>query len=127
MADNSSIYLLHLVFFVIWGRCKAFSPGLVSLVLHLKEVIKELVDTGVRTTMENKLKKKLHEAIEESLKISNRPLRPSEIADMINTLSLYERGDGQAITSSQVSARANNYSRLFDINDNQIYLKHWDK
>ena len=77
--------------------------------------------------MENRLKKKLHEAIEETLKISNRPLRPSEVADMINTLSLYGRSDTQAITSSQVSARANNYSRLFDINDNQIDLKHWEK
>ncbi|AYN67479.1 hypothetical protein D1013_08950 [Euzebyella marina] len=77
--------------------------------------------------MENKLKKKLHEAIEETLKISNRPLRPSEISDMINTLSLYERIDGHAVTSGQILARVNNYSRLFDVNDNQIYLKHWEK
>ncbi|WP_209403518.1 hypothetical protein [Pseudozobellia sp. WGM2] len=58
--------------------------------------------------MENEQKKKLHEAIEEVLKKSNRPLRPNEIADMINTPSLYERSDGQAITSSQISARVNN-------------------
>lgn len=69
---------------------------------------------------------KLHEAIEYVLKNANRPLSPEEIAHKINSLGLYERGDGDPVPSSQIFARATNYSRLFSIKNGLISLSYWE-
>lgn len=58
---------------------------------------------------------KLHEAIEEALIIEKRPLTYAEIADTINRYGLYFRKDGNAVPSSQISARIKNYGSHFRI------------
>ncbi len=55
----------------------------------------------------------LHEAIVKVLSDENRPMPSSEIAIRINSLNLYERGDGRPLPASQISARIKNYPGLF--------------
>ncbi len=58
---------------------------------------------------------KLHEAIIKVLSESEKEtMTPQEIADEINKRKLYERGDKGTIPSSQISARVNQYSHLFN-------------
>lgn len=76
-----------------------------------------LVDRSVSPKMVS-LKKisamKLHEAMVEVLKQGGRPMKAAEIAEEINRMELYERGDGQPVPGSQISARAKNYPHLFN-------------
>ena len=70
------------------------------------------------------MKMKLHEAIETVLKEAGHSLRSSEIANRINNLKLYQRGDGNPLPSSQINARVNNYLHLFIKNpDGTISLR----
>jgi len=54
----------------------------------------------------------LHDAMVKVLTGSG-ALSPTELAGEINRRKLYTRGDGQPVPSSQISARASNYSHLF--------------
>lgn len=64
----------------------------------------------------------LHEAMVAVLLDVSHPMRPVEIAEEINKRNSYHRNDGQAIESSQISARANNYPDIFAITDGVIGL-----
>ena len=55
----------------------------------------------------------LHDAMVTVLRDSRRECTPSEIAAGITDGDLYRKGDGSHPSSSQISARANNYPRLF--------------
>jgi signal transduction histidine kinase len=55
----------------------------------------------------------LHEAIEQVLQNAEKPLFSRDIADIINIQKLYKRKDGLPVSASQVTTRANNYSKLF--------------
>ncbi|BCT75248.1 hypothetical protein SCMU_10900 [Sinomonas cyclohexanicum] len=64
----------------------------------------------------------LHDAMTEVLQDAGRPLTTREIADAINELGLYTRGDLQPLPASQVGARAKNYPWLFTKADGRISL-----
>lgn len=64
----------------------------------------------------------LHEAMVAVLKQNRRPMKAAEIAQEINRMKLYERGDRQPVPGSQISARANNYPLLFEKEDGMIRL-----
>jgi len=65
----------------------------------------------------------LHEAMEEVLSSHNRmPMAAKDIARIINERKLYERGDGEPVPSSQISARANKYPSIFVKRDGLIGL-----
>ena len=55
----------------------------------------------------------LHDAMVTVLRDARRECTPSEIAAAISDGDLYRKGDGSHPSSSQISARANNYPRLF--------------
>jgi len=55
----------------------------------------------------------LHSAMARALKAAGHPMRPRELAKVINATRSYQRGDGAAVPASQISARANNYQHLF--------------
>ena len=55
----------------------------------------------------------LHDAMVTVLRDARRECAPSEIAAAISEGDLYRKGDGSHPSSSQISARANNYPRLF--------------
>src|SRR5690606_9742941 len=55
----------------------------------------------------------LHEAIEQVLQNAGKPLFSRDIADIINNQKLYKRKDGLPVSASQVTTRANNYTKLF--------------
>jgi len=66
---------------------------------------------------------KLHEAMEEVLSSHNRmPMAAKDIARIIIERKLYERGDGNPVPSSQISARARKYSGMFKVFDGLIGL-----
>ena len=65
---------------------------------------------------------KLHEAMVEVLKQNRRPMKAAEIAQEINRMKLYERGDSLPVPGSQISARAKNYPLLFNKEDGMISL-----
>lgn len=69
----------------------------------------------------------LHEAIEKVLKDSGKPLKPTEIATILNDIKIYQKGDMSRIKSSQISARVNNYPSYFFKDNGFIYLNNWDK
>lgn len=69
---------------------------------------------------------KLHEAMDYVLQKANRPMKTKEIADTINQLALYVRGDGRPLPASQVGARAKNYPKLFFKNDGFIHRTAWE-
>lgn len=56
----------------------------------------------------------LHEAMRLVLKESNRPMTALELADEINKKRLYTRGDGGALPTNQICARARKYPQLFE-------------
>lgn len=60
----------------------------------------------------------LHEAILEVLIKFKNSATTQEIANYINTSNLYKRGDGNPISSSQISARVSSYPQLFQIDSN---------
>ncbi|WP_047416063.1 N-6 DNA methylase [Cellulophaga sp. Hel_I_12] len=64
----------------------------------------------------------LHEAIEQVLQNAEKPLLSRDIADIINDLTLYIRKDGLPVSASQVTTRANNYSKLFTREAGKIKL-----
>lgn len=64
----------------------------------------------------------LHDAIAKLLQEKG-PLTPSKIADDLNRLRWYSKGDGSPIKSSQVGARVKNYNSYFENKDGVIYLK----
>lgn len=65
----------------------------------------------------------LHEAIVEVLSTANRAMTASAIADEINQRKLYSRRDGFPVLANQISARVNNYARLFARGDGLIDLQ----
>lgn len=69
---------------------------------------------------------KLHEAIEHVLREEKNPLPAKEIATRINLSSLYNRGDGKPVPGGQVSARVNNYPRLFYKENGLVHLLNWE-
>ncbi|MBN2602545.1 MAG: winged helix-turn-helix domain-containing protein [Candidatus Thermoplasmatota archaeon] len=69
----------------------------------------------------------LHEAIEKVLKENGKPLKPAEIATILNDLKIYQKGDKSRIKSSQISARVNNYPSYFFKDNGLVYLNNWDK
>ncbi|KFL49448.1 MULTISPECIES: HNH endonuclease [Burkholderia cepacia complex] len=66
----------------------------------------------------------LHEAIIEVLTNAGRPLSARAIADEVNALDRYTRGDGVSVQPEQIRARVrlNAYSHLFVIEDGLIAL-----
>jgi hypothetical protein len=68
----------------------------------------------------------LHKAIEKLLLDTGRPMTAIEIADELNKTRWYARRDGAKLRSNQISARTNNYPRLFGKDESQtpqlIYL-----
>lgn len=64
----------------------------------------------------------LHEAIERVLQDTGVAMTSSEIADEINTRELYSRRDGIPVTPSQISARSNNYTKIFTRDSGKIKL-----
>jgi len=68
----------------------------------------------------------LHEAIKKVLKEKGRPLKPIEIASILNDSKIYQKGDKSRIKSSQISARVNKYSSCFFKENGLIYLNNWD-
>lgn len=64
----------------------------------------------------------LHEAIEQILQNAEKPLFSRDIADIINNQKLYMRKDGLPVSASQVTTRANNYTKLFTREAGKIKL-----
>ncbi|WP_282087958.1 N-6 DNA methylase [Aquimarina algiphila] len=64
----------------------------------------------------------LHEAIEQVLQNAEKPLFSKDIADIINNQKLYIRKDGLPVSASQITTRANNYSKLFTRETGKIKL-----
>jgi signal transduction histidine kinase len=64
----------------------------------------------------------LHQAIEQVLQNAKKPLLSRDIADIINNQKLYKRKDGLPVSASQVTTRANNYSKLFTKEAGKIKL-----
>ena len=64
----------------------------------------------------------LHEAIEQVLQNAEKPLQSRDIADIINNLKLYKRKDGLPVSASQVTTRANNYTKLFTRETGKVKL-----
>lgn len=64
----------------------------------------------------------LHEAIERVLQDTGVAMSTGEIADEINSRDLYSRRDGIPVTASQVSARTNNYTKIFARDAGKIKL-----
>lgn len=62
----------------------------------------------------------LHQAISEALLIFDNSATTKEIADYINKTSIYQRGDGNTLTPSQINARVGSYPKLFLIDENNI-------
>jgi len=69
----------------------------------------------------------LHEAIEKVLKENGKPLKPAEIATILNDIKIYQKGDKSRIKSGQISARVNNYPTYFFKDNGFVYLNNWDK
>lgn len=67
----------------------------------------------------------LHEAIKKLLIETNRPMKPTEIANELNQRDWYRRKDGGPLPSAQISARVNNYTSVFFKRDGKIHLMGW--
>jgi len=68
----------------------------------------------------------LHEAIEKILEENSKPLKPSEIASILNEIKIYQKGNNSRIKSNQISARVNNYPSFFFKENGLIYLNNWN-
>ena len=64
----------------------------------------------------------LHEAMACVLKQNSRPMKAAEIAEEVNRMGLYTRGDGNPVPSSQISARAKTYPQYFERKEGYICL-----
>ncbi len=64
----------------------------------------------------------LHEAIEVVLREARRPLKPSEIANTINSRRLYLKGDSSEVGANQVSARVAKHADLFRLTQQGVSL-----
>lgn len=69
----------------------------------------------------------LHDAIKQVLIDSKKPMTAAEIAGIINSGALYNRGDNNPVPSSQISARVNNYPELFEKKGKLISLFHFEE
>jgi chromosome segregation ATPase len=66
----------------------------------------------------------LHEAIERVLEeIRNQWMEAKDIAHHVNRQSLYRRGDGAPIDTSQIHARTNHYQHLFEKQGSRIRMR----
>ena len=68
----------------------------------------------------------LHKVIEKVLKEKGKPLKPKEIAEILNEIKIYQKDDNSRIKSGQISARVNNYPSYFFKENGLIYLNNWD-
>lgn len=69
----------------------------------------------------------LHEAIERVLLHANSPMTPRDIADEINKLDLYRRGDDEPLRGGQISARVKNYPLYFFKENGLVHLSNSKK
>ena len=67
----------------------------------------------------------LHEAIKKLLIETNRPMKPTEIANELNQRDWYKRKDAGPLPSSQISARVSNYASIFFKRDGMVHLMGW--
>lgn len=67
----------------------------------------------------------LHDAIYEVLNTHGKPMSYQEIADEIALRRLYTKKDKTRVLPGQISARVNNYPKLFIKEDSSVALKHW--
>jgi hypothetical protein len=66
----------------------------------------------------------LHEAIEHVLQENrNQWMEAKDIAHHVNRQSLYRRGDGAPVDTSQIQTRTNNYQHLFEKQGSRIRLR----
>ena len=65
----------------------------------------------------------LHDEIGAILRESGKSLTSKQVAEIANRRRIYLRGDGKPMPASQVRARANNYTRLFQLDGSLIGLK----
>jgi len=65
---------------------------------------------------------KLHDAIAKLLHEKG-ALTPTQIADALNRLGWYKKGDGSPLKSSQIGARVKNYPSYFTKKDGVVHLK----
>jgi len=63
---------------------------------------------------------KLHEAITKVLSNRGKAMTPPAIAEDVNRLGLYLRGDGEPVPANQIRARVRQYSDLFTLNNGLI-------
>jgi len=66
---------------------------------------------------------KLHEAIEKLLRLIDRHMTTTEIANELNKNGWYQKRDGSPITAFQIHGRVKNYSHLFNRDGTTISLK----
>jgi type I restriction enzyme M protein len=64
----------------------------------------------------------LHDAIEIVLREARRALKPSEIANAINSRRLYVKGDNSEVGGNQISARIAKHTDLFKVSEQGISL-----
>ena len=66
----------------------------------------------------------LHEAIQTVINMEDKPLSKTEVASIINSLSLFKREDGTPVHTNQIAARVNNKPNLFGLTEEGlIYVK----
>jgi type I restriction enzyme M protein len=64
----------------------------------------------------------LHEAIEQVLRESRKPMKATEIAQIINESKLYIKGDNTLVGTNQISARISKYQNIFKVDAQGISL-----
>lgn len=65
----------------------------------------------------------LHQEMLELIRTASSPLSSSDIAAEVNKRNLYRRKDNKPVPAGQIRARANNYSKLFELDGPLISLK----
>lgn len=65
----------------------------------------------------------LHEAIINVLKAAKKPMTTQEVADELNRIKTYHKGDGSLITAFQIHDRTRKYPQLFDRDKSIVGLK----
>jgi type I restriction-modification system DNA methylase subunit/signal transduction histidine kinase len=66
---------------------------------------------------------KLHEAITKVLNDAGQPLSARDIADVVNSKGLYQKGDGSPVLASQIIGRTKKYLSLFAISNGKIFIR----
>jgi len=107
---------------------QAFCPAQPSVVVDRRVARNPLLHIAANVMRYSKKQKTmtLHEAIEKVLKENGKPLKPTEIAAILNDRKIYQKGDKSRIKSGQISARVNNYPSYFFKENGLIYLNNWD-